>query len=171
MGEKTVHDREAKGYFPFIMQLVENAIYLDVCALGRPYDDQSFMRIEIETTAVQLIIVHVKAEKFKLYYSPVHVREIGSNPDPVTRGDLVALLNGLGKNAKPFIVPTVLEKRARVLIASGMGPADAFHVAHAEQVEAAFITCDDRLIKKCRSVGVHVWYGTPVEFCKKEGLI
>jgi hypothetical protein len=30
-------------------------IYLDVCALCRPYDDQSYMRINLETIAVQLI--------------------------------------------------------------------------------------------------------------------
>jgi predicted nucleic acid-binding protein len=32
---------------------------------------------------------------------------------------------------------------------SGFGIADAAHVAFAEQEDALFISCDDRLIKKC----------------------
>lgn len=149
----------------------EKAVYLDVCALGRPYDDQSFMRNEIESTAVHLIIVHAKVGRFELYYSPVHVHEIGSNPDEVVRADLFAFLYGIGKNAKPLIKPEILEKRGRGLIAAGFGAADAFHIAHAEQMVASFITCDDRLLRKCRSTDIGVWYGTPVEFCEKEGLI
>jgi len=31
-------------------------IYLDVCTLCRPFDDQSFLRIRLETDAVNLIM-------------------------------------------------------------------------------------------------------------------
>ncbi|MDF2953368.1 MAG: hypothetical protein OD816_000613 [Thermodesulfobacterium sp.] len=30
-------------------------IYLDVCALCRPFDDQSYLRIRMETEAINLI--------------------------------------------------------------------------------------------------------------------
>jgi predicted nucleic acid-binding protein len=146
-------------------------VYLDVCALGRPYDDQSYMRIRIESTAVQLIITHVKVGRFRLYYSPVHVREIGDNPDEIVRTDLIALLHEVGEHVKPQIEPHALRERGRALIAAGVGAADAFHIAHAEQVCSSFVTCDDRLLRKCRSLDVGVWYGTPVAFCKKEGLV
>ena len=33
-----------------------NRVYLDVCALCRPFDDQAHMRIRLETEAVQLIL-------------------------------------------------------------------------------------------------------------------
>ncbi|MBD3344897.1 MAG: hypothetical protein GF401_07530 [Chitinivibrionales bacterium] len=153
------------------MKIKEKAVYLDVCALGRPYDDQSFMRIEIESTAVQLIMVHVKAGLYRLYYSPVHVREISSNPDEIVKSDLLTLLYGVGKNVKSIIKPDMLEKRGRELFAAGLGVGDAFHVAHAEQARAVFITCDDRLLRKYRAIKSEIWCGTPVEFCKKEGLI
>jgi hypothetical protein len=153
------------------MKLKEKAIYLDVCALGRPYDDQDFMRIKIESTAVQLIILCIKAGRFKLYYSPVHMREIGGNPDEIVRVDLMTLLYSIGENAKPSIRSDILEKRGRSLIAAGIGAGDAFHIAHAEQLRAAFITCDDRLLKKYHSLGNEVWCGNPVEFCEKEGLL
>jgi hypothetical protein len=153
------------------MRIKANAVYLDVCALGRPYDDQDFMRIEIESTAVQLIVLCVKTGRFSLYFSNVHVREIQDNPDEIIRADLMTLLGNIGKDAGPSINPDVLEERGRSLISHGMGVADAFHVAHAEQLQAAFVTCDDRLLKKYRSIGKKVWCGTPVEFCEKEGLL
>ncbi len=31
-------------------------VYLDVCALCRPFDDQTFLRIRLETDAVNLMI-------------------------------------------------------------------------------------------------------------------
>jgi len=33
----------------------EMPVYLDVCALSRPFDDQAFLRIRLETEAVNLI--------------------------------------------------------------------------------------------------------------------
>ena len=153
------------------MKIKAAAVYLDVCALGRPYDDQDFMRIEIESTAVQLIILCVKTGRFSLFFSNVHLLEIRDNPDEIIRADLMTLLNSIGKDSASSINPAMLEKRGRILISHGMGVADAFHVAHAEQLQAAFITCDDRLLKKYRSIDKKVWCGTPVEFCEKEGLL
>jgi len=40
-----------------------------------------------------------------------------------------------------------------------MGIADAIHVAHSEAAGAAFITCDDNLIRNVIVVMLHmVWY-------------
>jgi len=60
--------------------------------------------------------------------------------------------------------------RAEYLVNSGFGVADAAHVAFAEQIEAPFISCDDRLIKKCLNHKISVWCGNPVAFCEKEML-
>jgi len=49
-------------------------------------------------------------------------------------------------------------------------PADAAHVALAEEVGCAFITVDDRLLRQLRRVDIKIWFGTPVAFCEKEGL-
>ena len=35
-------------------------VHLDVCALSRPFDDQSQMRIRLETDAVLLILSHIR---------------------------------------------------------------------------------------------------------------
>jgi hypothetical protein len=45
-------------------------IYLDVCALCRPFDDQAQIRIRLETEAVQLILSYVKSGDLDLVISP-----------------------------------------------------------------------------------------------------
>lgn len=47
---------------------------------------------------------------------------------------------------------------------------DAAHVAFAEKSGAAFVSCDDRLLKKCVRHGLDLWCGNPVAYCEKENL-
>ena len=47
----------------------------------------------------------------------------------------------------------------------GFGVADAAHIAFAEKSGTPFISCDDRLIKKCLNYKVKIWCGNPVIFC------
>ncbi|MCK5766863.1 MAG: hypothetical protein KAH35_00605 [Candidatus Atribacteria bacterium] len=42
--------------------------------------------------------------------------------------------------------------------------------ASTEKSGAPFISCDDRLIKKCLNYKIKIWCGNPVIFCEKEGL-
>lgn len=60
--------------------------------------------------------------------------------------------------------------RAEELTRLGLGPADAAHLAFAEQADARLITCDDRFLRQCRRAGTRVWTGTPVAFCVQEDL-
>jgi hypothetical protein len=143
-------------------------IYLDVCTLSRPFDDQSFLRIRLETEAVNLILLKVRQGSYGLLVSPVHIKEIESIEDPVERVELQMLLAGLGR---PVTVNRAKTKaRAEELIRLGMGIADAAHVAFAEESGAPFISSDDRLIKKCTKIVTTVWCGSPVAFCEKEEL-
>jgi predicted nucleic acid-binding protein len=154
------------------MKLVEpDSVYLDVCALGRPYDDQRIRRNEIETIALVTIISLIREGKYTLYYSPVHEEEIEQNSKEAQKVDLLTFLYGYGKDAAVEFDYEGVEARALELIDKGFGYADAFHAANAEALDTSFITCDDDLIKKCRRVGLRVWYGTTVDFCKKVGLL
>ena len=40
------------------------SIYMDVCALSRPFDDQRYPRIRLETEAVNLILLKPKLSDF-----------------------------------------------------------------------------------------------------------
>lgn len=156
-----------------IMKLYEPekmAVYLDVCALCRSFDDQQYMRIRLETAAVELIMERIKIGDYQLYYSPVHYLEIGAFEDLYERGELLDFLICWGVNAEKHVVLRDARHRADELVRKGYSSGDAAHVAFAQAVNAAFITCDDKLIKKCRRYDDGIWCGTPVEFCEKEKL-
>ena len=143
-------------------------VYLDVCALCRPFDDQNQMRIRLETDAVQLILSHVRAGNLGLIVSPVHEVEIAAIEDLAERTLLQSMLHEIGDRGTLDLRQA--RRRAEELVRQGLGPADAAHVAWAEQVGAAFVTCDDRLLRQCRRLAVSVWCGTPVAFCDEEDL-
>lgn len=52
----------------------------------------------------------------------------------------------------------------------GFGVADAAHLAFSESVKADFISCDDKLLKKCAQIEIDIWTGSPILFCEKEDL-
>ena len=143
-------------------------IYLDVCALCRPYDDQSYTRIHLETTAVQLILRAIEKGNYELFYSLVHEEEISDISNYQERVDLLYLLKEIGRKISPSGMNG--RRRAEYLVDAGLGVADAAHIAYAEQANAVFISCDDKLIKKCNSLDVTIWTTNPVMFCDKEGI-
>lgn len=145
------------------------SIYIDVCALSRPFDDQSFLRIRFETEALNLILSKTKKGKYRLVVSPVHFKEIEGIPETYERIELQAILEMLGEPVKANL--TKVRERAKELVRLNFGIADAAHVAFAEHANAEFITCDDILIKKCLNHKISVWCGSPVSFCEKEGII
>jgi len=144
------------------------SIYIDVCALSRPFDDQAYMRIKLETEAVNLILLKIKEGKLKLLFSPVHVIEIEAISDTFERIELQTVLNELGEPIKGDM--SKIRARAEDLVYYGFGVADAAHVAFAEYSGAEFISCDEKLLKRCLALKTKVWCGNPVSFCEKEGL-
>ena len=71
-------------------------IYLDVCSLCRPFDDQSYARIRIETDAVNLILSKVRIKKYVMLKSPVHIKEIEAIDNDFERLELFNLINTYG---------------------------------------------------------------------------
>ena len=63
-------------------------IYFDVCVLSRPFDDQSFLRVRLETEAANLISSKVRSEKYRLVASTVHWEEIRAISDIFERTEL-----------------------------------------------------------------------------------
>ncbi|MBC7963752.1 MAG: hypothetical protein H7Y05_12490 [Steroidobacteraceae bacterium] len=143
-------------------------VYLDVCALCRPFDDQSFVRVRMESDAVKLILQRIREGLLWLALSPVHYREISAIPDVIERVELLGVINNLGHQIKGDFIGA--RQRAEDLVQQGFGAADAAHVAFAEGGGADFITCDDRLLKKCQKNKLAIWCGDPLQFCIKENL-
>lgn len=143
-------------------------IYLDVCSLCRPFDDQSYIRIRLETNALNLIIAKVHNKTYQLLASPVHFREISSITDMTERIQVEILLENEAELIKADLKS--VQHRTEELMGKGFGLADAAHVAFAESCGADFISCDDKLVKKCLKNNIKVWAGSPIIFCEKENL-
>lgn len=121
-------------------------IYLDVCCLNRPFDDQSHERIRLEAEAILLIWQRIRAGEWQLVSSDMVVDEVAQTPDLHRRERLQALL--------PFATNVIrideaIKQRAREFLTAGLTAADALHVACAENGRVdAFLTTDDRLLGK-----------------------
>ncbi|MBU1054773.1 MAG: PIN domain-containing protein [Proteobacteria bacterium] len=100
--------------------------------------------------------------------SPVHYAEINAIPDQLERLELLSVLEQFGELLN--INKATARKRAEELFALGFGLADSAHIAFAEAGKAKFITCDDKLMKKCRKHAINTWCGNPVQFCAEEDL-
>lgn len=143
-------------------------VYLDVCALNRPLDDQSQMRIRLEAAAVQLILSHARAGNISLLTSPALRYEISKNPDSIRRKHVQLVLEEIATPVH-FVLHEV-RQRASTLNAQGVRPADATHLALAEQASSDFVTVDDRFLRQLRRIETTIWFGTPIAYCEKEDL-
>lgn len=66
---------------------------------------------------------------------------------------------------------SVIRSRAEYLYQSGVGIADAAHVAYAEVLADVFITCDDKLLKKCqKETSLKITAMNPLQFVLSEEL-
>lgn len=125
-------------------------IYFDMCSLQRPLDDQTQLRVLVETQAVLGILALCESGAVELIASDALVFETEANPD-VVRRDYAA--QAIAK-ATEFVQSTDQVKgKAQMFVDSGIKPLDALHLASAIEVQANFFcTCDDRFLKKARSL-------------------
>ena len=106
------------------------------------------MRIRLETDAFYLILQSIRKEKYYMVVSPVHIEEIKGIEDTRERLELITMLNNLGVN--PSCNLWKVRERAEYFVSLKFGIADAAHLAFAEATADVFITCDDKLLKKCK---------------------
>lgn len=144
-------------------------LYLDVCTLCRPFDDQQQLRIRLETDAVFLILRYLERGLYRAAVSPVLLKEVAAIKATEERLEIEELLRRFGTTS-PDCDLVKARTRAEALCVVGFGVADAAHVAFAEQTADFFITCDDRLLKRCRKSDLNVLACSPVEFVSQEEL-
>ncbi len=120
-------------------------IYLDVCCLNRPYDDQAQDRICLESEAVLLILAHVEAGEWQWTSSEIVDFEIARTPD-AERQSRVRFLTRAVQNRVELESGHV--ERARELAELGFRAVDALYLACAESGDVeVFLTTDDRLLR------------------------
>ena len=67
-------------------------IYLDVCCLNRPFNDQTQDRIHLESEAVLIILRHVRTGDWEWITSEVVTYEINKTPDRGRRQRVESLI-------------------------------------------------------------------------------
>ena len=121
-------------------------VYLDVCCLNRPFDDQSQARIRLESEAVLIILARCEAGEWELIGSEAINLEISQTPDPERRRRVQAV----AVNVQTTVLVEKAEvERAQQFEVQGISAFDALHLACAESGSAdIFLTTDDQLVRK-----------------------
>ena len=123
-------------------------IYLDVCCLNRPFDDQTQDRIHLETEAIVIILKYVELGKFMLINSDAIFYEISKIPNLERKEKVLSLIS----KAQMYIEfnQKILD-RAKEIQKLGIKSYDVLHVACAEEAKSdIFLTTDDNLLKKLK---------------------
>jgi len=121
-------------------------IYLDVCCLNRPFDDQTQDRIHLEAEAILSILNHSRTSGWSVIGSDAIDFEILKMPDNDKRLMVQILSTIFDTHVK---VDAGLERRAVELKRTGLKAMDALHVACAEKGKAdILLTTDDNFLSK-----------------------
>lgn len=142
-------------------------IYLDNCCYNRPYDDQSQLRISLESQAKLYVQELIREKKYELVASYMLVYENSKNRFETKRK---AITQFLEENASVYVDVSKreqVEEIAKEIQSTGVKSADAIHAASAIIAHCSYmLTTDDRLLKyktnKLRIV-------TPPEFVREIG--
>ena len=123
-------------------------VYLDNCCYNRPYDDQTQIRIHLETEAKLHIQDIIKNGELDLVTSYMLEFENGKNRFSHTR---LAILEFMNTNESYYVgieKDEEAKKIAESIMKTGVKSMDALHVACAILAGSDFfITTDDRLLK------------------------
>ena len=105
------------------MNVEMKRIYLDVCCLNRPFDDQEQDRIRFESEAVRFILKHIRKGDFIWVGSSVLYYEIANTPDPDRKNNVLVFTERISEKV---ILQLQDEKKVIELQSLGFGVMDAF---------------------------------------------
>lgn len=140
-------------------------IYLDNCCYNRPYDDQSYISISLETQAKLHIQDLIKKQEFELATSYILRYENSQNPYEMKRE---AISKFIDENTYVYVSEAVheeIEKTAKVIMAAGVKYKDACHVACAIKAGCEFFLSTDKRLLKYRSNSIKML--NPIEFIEE----
>jgi len=146
-------------------------LYLDVCCLNRPFDDQSQDRIRLEAEAVRIILIRVHDRDLHWTSSEVVNLEIEKTPDAQRRSRVRQIAQS-AHNMVPL--RPAEEARGIELERLGFRPFDALHLACAESagVDVLLTTDDDLLRKASRNrAALRVRVMNPLLWAREAGAV
>ena len=138
-------------------------LYLDNCCFNRPFDDQSQIRIRLETEAKLKIQDEIRSGTFQLIWS--YILDYDNNRNPYQERKLRI------RKWKEYAIedveenPLIIEK-AKELHKKGLHKIDSLHIACAVTSNCEyFLTTDDHVLKRT-SLFNDIKINDPIGFIK-----
>lgn len=132
----------AKG----LIKVINMKIYVDNCCFNRPFDDQSQLRIKLESEAKLKIQEEIRAGRLEMVWSYIIDYENSKNPFAERKKQIVVW--------KKYAIVDIQEnteiiEKANSLSRKGMRKMDSLHIACAIYSQCDyFLTTDDKVLKK-----------------------
>lgn len=123
-------------------------IYLDNCCFNRPYDDQTQIRISLETQAKLYVQELIKKGKLQMTTSYILWYENSQNPYETKRTAISQFIQKYSTEYIDINVSDIIKNKAAEIMKTGIKTKDAYHVACAIFASCdCFLSTDYRLLK------------------------
>ena len=127
-------------------------VYLDNCSYNRPFDEQTQLKVRLETEAKLRVQAMMRNGEVEYVWSDILSQEVLDNPFPPRREKILEWRHGAFCTVE---MTTDVIADADELAGKGLKAADALHVASAAAAECDyFITTDIRLLRRIRQFKV-----------------
>ena len=127
-------------------------VYLDNCCYNRPFDEQTQLKVRLETEAKLRVQAMMRNGEVEYVWSDILSQEVFDNPFPHRREKILEWRHGAVCTVE---ITTDVIADADGLAEKGLKAADALHVASAAAVDCdCFITTDIRLLRRVRQFKV-----------------
>ena len=136
-------------------------VYLDNCCYNRPFDDQSQVKVRVETISKLAVQLMMATRRVEYAWSSTLDYELSRNPVPKRKTAIARWRTGA---AEYVTVSEEVSQRAKELEDFGLGAQDALHVASAEQAGCDWFLTTDKGILKRASVSAGMRIANPTTF-------
>lgn len=142
-------------------------VYLDNCCYNRPFDEQSQLKVRLETEAKLRIQQMMRSGTVEYVWSDMLVVEAEDCPDMDKQEKILSWRHG----ACSFVeITPEIERNASWIMELGVKNADAIHLACAASAKCDwFFTTDRGILSKVRNLGM-MRVANPLHFVEEAGL-
>ena len=139
-------------------------IYLDICCFNRPYDDQSFPIIQLESEAKLFIQSGILNNTFDLVWS--YIMDYENSVNPYTeRTKTIAKWKNLAK--VDIDVSANIVDSAKTIMTKGIKKKDALHLACALAAKSEYFLTTDKKLLNTQLDNITIM--NPLDFIRKIG--
>ncbi|MDR0818354.1 MAG: PIN domain-containing protein [Oscillospiraceae bacterium] len=144
-------------------EVIRLKVYMDVCCLNRPFDNQSQDKVRFETEAIVSILKRCGVTgDWELIGSDIITAEILKNPDSAKRQKALMLNDGAARKVK---YNPEIKARAAQFRELNIKLFDSLHLAAAEYAGVdVFLTTDARLIKAAARSDIKIRVANPLNY-------